>query len=166
MFYDVVTLNHNVILETLGTFTDLESAKLFAKLRKYDTGDTDDVISILAKDPVKFERENIPEKLLINVQTFSTDNTEYYSFANREWSLEKVIVPEKGAKVSDATITQDDPSLISSFTIQFPLDASLLLDDEISKDTVLSVAKILFEKIKIENPKDHKLVIENFEANL
>ena len=170
MFYEIVIISKaNIILESKKSFKTFKDADIYFNLHKVEIDPaSQERMAIVTKELEEFE--NIPNFHYVVVQTYSENNDEPFNMENRFWSVEEVAEPStyaKKLKEGTALVEPDDAAMQSSYTIIFPINTSTLLENEISRDGLIEVAKNIF----IERSKDReikskeKYVIENFDPS-
>ena len=167
MFYEVVVIENRVITESRGLWKSFEDANLYANIHKLEVAGLHSEMRVLPKAPE--ELGNVPEISIVTIQTYSTDNTSYFSTENRSWSIETIEPTDSKSSFgdisynpTDAIIFQDDELVISSYTIAFPVLTKDLVRNVWTREALIKEAQNIFNKYCSEKPEKPIMVIENY----
>lgn len=170
MLYEVILMDKNIVSESKGLFENYEDAKMYTRIHKVELDpSTNYHFTIVSKDLDRIE--NLPNTQKIVVQTYAEDNTIPFSMENRYWSLEEVttdVNPRLGLDEGTAAVFPDDKTMLSSYTIIFPVSTKALLEEKLSREYLIDVAKNILLKRSKDFTKDRKTnasgayTLENF----
>lgn len=183
MFYRVIVLQNRLEVEDRGIFATINDAKTYIAIHRLELLDNEEM-RIVEYAPKTID--NIPPQVYVTVETFAKtkDNSELYVKENRQWSIEEISIDQRPKYIPTswnkkenywsilsqtlpngaAAIYQDDKNILSSFTILFPFQTSILLDEvnKVKREDLLKIAENIFNKLCEKKPKEPILILENF----